>query len=126
MAIAYRNRRRDITIKAFALTIAALGSLLPVECGVWRYLPEYSSLDDQRTELASAGRCRRFSAAISTNMTHRHLHLHVISSDLISPSLKTKKHYNSFNPKLGFFIPLEDADGVSTLRDQVSVIEERV
>ncbi|KAI0283101.1 hypothetical protein BGY98DRAFT_1094043 [Russula aff. rugulosa BPL654] len=37
-----------------------------------------------------------------------HLHLHVISSDLISPSLKTKRHYNTFNPRTGFFLPLAD------------------
>lgn len=37
-----------------------------------------------------------------------HLHLHVISSDLISPSLKTKRHYNTFSPRTGFFLPLAD------------------
>lgn len=31
------------------------------------------------------------------------LHLHVISTDFNSPSLKTKKHWNSFNTK--FFVP---------------------
>ncbi|KAI0006211.1 hypothetical protein BJV74DRAFT_792568 [Russula compacta] len=35
-----------------------------------------------------------------------HLHLHVISSDLVAPALKTKRHYNSFSPRTGFFIPL--------------------
>ena len=34
----------------------------------------------------------------------RHLHLHVISADLLSESMKNKKHYNSFHPKLGFFL----------------------
>jgi len=37
-----------------------------------------------------------------------HLHLHVISDDLCSPTLKHKKHYNSFNPKLGFFLHLTE------------------
>jgi len=37
-----------------------------------------------------------------------HLHLHVISSDLCSESLKNKKHYNSFHPSLGFFLHLDD------------------
>jgi len=37
-----------------------------------------------------------------------HLHLHVISSDLNSPSLKNKKHYNSFHPGLGYFLHLDD------------------
>lgn len=31
------------------------------------------------------------------------LHLHVISMDFNSPSLKTKKHWNSFNTE--FFVP---------------------
>lgn len=37
-----------------------------------------------------------------------HLHLHVISDDLVSLSLKNKKHYNSFRPDLGFFVPLRE------------------
>ncbi|KAJ3820052.1 HIT-like domain-containing protein [Lentinula raphanica] len=37
-----------------------------------------------------------------------HLHLHVISSDLCSERLKNKKHYNSFHPKLGFFLHVDD------------------
>lgn len=37
-----------------------------------------------------------------------HVHLHVISSDLYSPNLKNKKHYNSFHPKLGFFLHLDE------------------
>jgi hypothetical protein len=41
----------------------------------------------------------------------RHIHLHVISSDLDSPSLKSKKHFNSFHPELGFFIPLDQVIG---------------
>ncbi|KAF8333956.1 HIT-like domain-containing protein [Cantharellus anzutake] len=36
------------------------------------------------------------------------LHLHIISSDLCSDSLKNKKHYNSFHPSLGFFLHLDD------------------
>ncbi|GAA5819978.1 hypothetical protein JCM11251_005433 [Rhodosporidiobolus azoricus] len=38
----------------------------------------------------------------------KHVHLHVISTDLISPKLKNKKHYNSFHPKLGFFLHLDE------------------
>ncbi|KAF9005593.1 hypothetical protein BDQ17DRAFT_1353434 [Cyathus striatus] len=37
-----------------------------------------------------------------------HLHLHVLSADLCSDRLKNKKHYNSFHPKLGFFLHLDD------------------
>ncbi|KAH7340220.1 HIT-like domain-containing protein [Rhizoctonia solani] len=37
-----------------------------------------------------------------------HVHLHVLSSDLCSPTLKKKHHYNSFRPDLGFFLHLED------------------
>jgi hypothetical protein len=39
---------------------------------------------------------------------HRHLHLHVISSDLCAPALKTKRHYNSFSLRVGFFVPLDE------------------
>ena len=40
--------------------------------------------------------------------TQRHLHLHVISSDLTAPALKTKRHYNTFSPRVGFFVPLDE------------------
>ncbi|GAA5840487.1 hypothetical protein JCM3766R1_000302 [Sporobolomyces carnicolor] len=38
----------------------------------------------------------------------KHVHLHVISSDMISDRLKNKKHWNSFDPNLGFFLHLSD------------------
>ncbi|GAA5916658.1 DNA 5'-adenosine monophosphate hydrolase [Sporobolomyces salmoneus] len=38
----------------------------------------------------------------------KHVHLHVISSDMISDRLKNKKHWNSFHPELGFFLHLSD------------------
>ncbi|KIM87013.1 hypothetical protein PILCRDRAFT_815447 [Piloderma croceum F 1598] len=37
-----------------------------------------------------------------------HVHVHVLSADLCSPAMKTKKHYNSFHPKHGFFLHLND------------------
>ncbi|KAF8305549.1 hypothetical protein DL93DRAFT_312487 [Clavulina sp. PMI_390] len=37
-----------------------------------------------------------------------HIHLHIISNDLISDHLKKKRHYNSFHPSLGFFIHLDE------------------
>ncbi|KAF8212293.1 HIT-like domain-containing protein [Mycena galopus ATCC 62051] len=37
-----------------------------------------------------------------------HLHLHVLSDDLLSDRMKNKKHYNSFRPKLGFFLDIEE------------------
>jgi aprataxin len=36
----------------------------------------------------------------------RHLHLHVISNDLVSDRLTTKKHYNSFKPNESYFLKL--------------------
>ncbi|THH33854.1 hypothetical protein EUX98_g276 [Antrodiella citrinella] len=37
-----------------------------------------------------------------------HIHLHVISADMVSSSMKNKKHYNSFIPKGDFFLTLKD------------------
>ncbi|KAF8921356.1 HIT-like domain-containing protein, partial [Mucidula mucida] len=37
-----------------------------------------------------------------------HLHLHVLSADLCSERMKNKKHYNSFHPKLGFFLDINE------------------
>ncbi|KAJ7632564.1 HIT-like domain-containing protein [Roridomyces roridus] len=50
------------------------------------------------------GICTGFHAVPSMN----HVHLHVISDDFCSDRLKNKKHYNSFHPKLGFFISLDE------------------
>ncbi|KAG5643623.1 hypothetical protein DXG03_000590 [Asterophora parasitica] len=38
----------------------------------------------------------------------QHLHLHVLSADLCSEKMKHKKHYNSFHPKLGFFLHMDE------------------
>ncbi|GAA5958784.1 hypothetical protein JCM8115_000352 [Rhodotorula mucilaginosa] len=38
----------------------------------------------------------------------RHVHVHVISTDFLSPKLKNKKHWNSFHPTLGYFLHLSD------------------
>ncbi|GMK53833.1 hypothetical protein CspeluHIS016_0104190 [Cutaneotrichosporon spelunceum] len=65
-----------------------------------------------------------------------HLHLHVISDDLHSPALKTKKHYNSFRPDLGFFISLREVrawidagiglDRAQTLPAKEALLRERL
>lgn len=39
-----------------------------------------------------------------------HLHLHVVSMDLVSDRLKHKKHYLSFHPTLGFALRLKDVE----------------
>ncbi|KAI0665228.1 hypothetical protein C8Q70DRAFT_39923 [Cubamyces menziesii] len=38
----------------------------------------------------------------------KHLHLHVISSDFTGQYYKEKKHVNSFHPRLGFFLPIDE------------------
>ncbi|KAG7452569.1 HIT-like protein [Guyanagaster necrorhizus] len=37
-----------------------------------------------------------------------HLHLHVLSADFCSSRMKNKKHYNTFHPKLGFFLDINE------------------
>lgn len=54
----------------------------------------------------------------------RHVHLHVIAEDRVSDSLKTKKHYNSFRPDLGFFISIMDIQ--RWLQEDDEYIRERV
>ncbi|PWN20979.1 hypothetical protein BCV69DRAFT_282480 [Microstroma glucosiphilum] len=36
------------------------------------------------------------------------VHLHVISSDLVAERLRHKKHYLSFHPRVGFWLPLDE------------------
>jgi aprataxin len=57
-------------------------------------------------------------------LTERHIHLHVISSDRSSDCLKTKKHFNSFRPDLGFFIPIAEVE--RWIANDRRYVEERV
>lgn len=43
---------------------------------------------------------------VHANPSMNHLHFHILSKDRHSPSLKHRKHYNSFNTR--FFVPVED------------------
>jgi aprataxin len=45
-------------------------------------------------------------AGIHAHPSMNHLHIHIISSDMHSPAMKHRKHYNSFNTD--FFVPIED------------------
>jgi aprataxin len=51
--------------------------------------------------------------------------MHVMSGDLVSEKLKHKKHYNSFHPKLGFFLHIDEIlswfDAESTYYQNVSL-----
>ncbi|KAF8522306.1 hypothetical protein BU17DRAFT_45097 [Hysterangium stoloniferum] len=49
-----------------------------------------------------------FHAVCNVSFPVTHLHLHIIASDFFPDTLKNKKHYNSFHPKLGFFLHLDD------------------
>ncbi|KAH8374846.1 hypothetical protein KR200_007415 [Drosophila serrata] len=46
-----------------------------------------------------------FQVGFHAEPSMQRLHLHVISKDFVSPTLKTKKHWNSFNTEL--FVPYE-------------------
>lgn len=67
-----------------------------------------AALDDESTEKLTEA--RDFQAEIKVGIhaepSMSTLHIHIISQDNYSPSLKTRKHYNSFNTN--FFISLED------------------
>lgn len=62
------------------------------------------------TVLLQCSSCYFFFSSLfdQTQLSTSHLHLHVLSADLCSPKMKHKKHYNSFHPKLGFFLHIED------------------
>ena len=40
----------------------------------------------------------------------------------VSPSLKTKRHYNTFNPRTGFFLPLADVRASQRLTSSASCL----
>jgi hypothetical protein len=63
-------------------------------------------------------------SAREMRLTRRHIHLHVISSDRSSDCLKTKKHFNSFRPDLGFFIPIAEVE--RWIANDRRYVEERV
>ena len=55
-----------------------------------------------------AGRdfAKELKVGIHAHPSMNHLHLHIISPDMSQPTMKHRKHYNSFNTD--FFIPLKD------------------
>jgi aprataxin len=66
-------------------------------------VPSMEYVRARSPRLPSRSRCRS-----PVRARGRHLHLHVLSSDLCSEKMKHKKHYNSFHPKLGFFLHLHE------------------
>lgn len=74
--------------------------------------------------------CSKALPALLLHLTDRietsHIHCHVISTDLVSPFLKVKKHYNSFHPKLGFFLHMDEVlswfDAEPSFFDTVRII----
>ena len=61
--------------------------------------------------------CALFVLLARSASTASHIHMHIISDDLCSKALKTKKHYNSFHPTLGFFLHVDDL--LSRLTDDI-------
>ena len=55
-----------------------------------------------------AGRdfAKELRVGIHAHPSMNHLHVHIISPDMSQPTMKHRKHYNSFNTE--FFIPLKD------------------
>ncbi|KAK3943320.1 Aprataxin-like protein [Diplogelasinospora grovesii] len=75
-----------------------------------RQLSQYSATSSKTMEGDEDSEGRDYSKEIRVGIhahpSMRHLHVHIISRDMHSASLKHKKHYNSFNTP--FFIPLAD------------------
>lgn len=88
---------------------AAFFDKLKSEASKWRALagkelarklcPPATSIPDRKWE-------DEIKVGIHSVPSMHHLHVHVISRDMHSPSLKHKKHYNSFNTP--FFVGLEE------------------
>ncbi|RKF54753.1 Aprataxin-like protein [Golovinomyces cichoracearum] len=62
--------------------------------------------DDRRQPLTGRNWDAEVISGIHARPSMNHLHIHVLSVDRLSDSLKHRKHYNSFTTN--FFIPLED------------------
>lgn len=72
--------------------------------------PELRHLKSVPVVVGGARCCKRKEADARAGLTGscRHLHLHLISSDMIGEAFKTKKHMNSFHPKMGFFLDIDE------------------
>ncbi|KAJ3126782.1 hypothetical protein HK100_010087 [Physocladia obscura] len=68
------------------------------------HLPLLGSLQDAFVRIQETRPNMKLRAGFHSVPSMAHLHLHIISEDLISPSLKNKRHYNSF--ATSFFRPL--------------------
>ncbi|XP_024216739.1 aprataxin isoform X2 [Halyomorpha halys] len=70
------------------------------------HLPLVKKMDLKGREIArEKGGGRKFKFGYHAEPSMKRLHMHVISDDFNSPTLKTKKHWNSYTT--GFFIPSE-------------------
>jgi aprataxin len=71
--------------------------------------PRIEAMDaDNPPDELPAGRdwTKEVMVGIHANPSMNHLHIHILSEDRHSQSLKHRRHYNSFNTR--FFVPLED------------------
>ncbi|KAK3319128.1 HIT-like domain-containing protein [Apodospora peruviana] len=80
-----------------------------------RQISSFSETDKARNEAIDAGvpvdelpagrnYCKEIRVGVHAHPSMDHLHVHIISSDMVSDRMKHRKHYNSMNTP--FFIPL--------------------
>lgn len=69
------------------------------------HLPLLRHMEDVARKVTASNDEVTFKIGYHSVPSMQRLHLHVISDDMVSPSLKSKTHWNSFTTK--FFIPSE-------------------
>ncbi|KAI9341213.1 FHA-HIT [Obelidium mucronatum] len=82
-------------------------------------LPMLESLAHTLKQVQQAHPSVCFKAGFHAVPSMAHLHMHIISDDMVSPCLKHKKHWNSFTTR--FFIPLQDVIFEITEKGSVEV-----
>ncbi|XP_076001505.1 aprataxin isoform X2 [Genypterus blacodes] len=101
--------------------IASLKALGEEHCDLLKHMQKVA---DQMIQQCPDSGSRRFRTGYHAIPSMSHVHLHVISQDFDSPSLKNKKHWNSFTTD--YFIESQDviqmleADGRVTVKEGIS------
>ena len=102
--LALVKREAEECVKLAALELSRLLSTTSAACQARLTALE---ADKPPSELP-AGRdfAKELRVGIHAHPSMNHLHVHIISPDMSQPTMKHRKHYNSFNTE--FFIPLKD------------------
>ncbi|KAJ2943736.1 hypothetical protein O0L34_g16863 [Tuta absoluta] len=112
--VVIRDKYPKAKVHYLVLPLENINSLQQLNKGHVGLLEEFGRLYE---ELKEEHKELKLKAGFHAVPSMQRLHMHIISTDMVSPCLKTKQHWNTFTTK--FFIPYEDS--LKELRENGSI-----